>query len=50
MKQILMQMMAMIVRGFKKMKFIRQRRKENYTKKSSISEGNERFKKREGKD
>ena len=43
-------MMAMIVRGFKKMKFRRQRRKENYTKKSSTSEGKERFKKREGKD
>ena len=46
----MIQMMAMIVRGFKKMKFRRQRRKENYTKKSSTSEGKERFKKREGKD
>ena len=42
-------MMAMIVRGFKKMKFRRQRRKENYTKKSSTSEGKDKFKKREGK-
>ena len=46
----MMQMMAMIVRGFKKMKFRRHRRKENYTKKSSTSERKERFKKREGKD
>ena len=30
----MMQMMAMIVRGFKKMKFRRHRRKENFTKKS----------------
>ena len=43
-------MMAMIVRGFKKMKFRRQRRKENYTKKSSTSKGKDRFKKRERKD
>ena len=46
----MMQMMAMIVRGFKKMKFRRQRRKENFTKKFSKSEGKERLKKREGKD
>ena len=46
----MIQMMAMIIKGFKKMKFRRQRRKENYTKRSSTSEGKERFKKREGKD
>ena len=46
----MIQMMAMIVRGLKKMKFRRQRRKENFTKKFSTSEGKERFKKREGKD
>ena len=46
----MIQMMAMIVRGFKKMKFRKQRRRENYTKKSSTSKGKERFKKREGKD
>ena len=46
----MMQMMAMIVKGFKKMKFRRQRMKVNFTKKFSKSEGKERFKKREGKD
>ena len=42
-------MMAMIVRGFKKMKFRRQRRKENYTKKSSTSEGKKGSRKEKGK-
>ena len=45
----MMQMMAMIVRGLKKMKFRSQRRKENFTKKFPTSEGKDRFRKREGK-
>ena len=46
----MMQMMAMIVRGLRKMKFRRQGRKENFTKKFSTFEGKERLKKRERKD
>ena len=46
----MIQMMAMIVRGFKNMKFRRQRRKENFTKKFSKFEEKERLKKREWKD
>ena len=45
----MMQMMAIIVRGLKKMKFRRQRRKENFTKKFSTSIGKERLKKEKGK-
>ena len=46
----IIQIVAMIVKGFKKMKFRKQRRQENFTKKFSKTDGKERFRKKEGKD
>ena len=46
----MIQMVAMIVKGFKKMKFIKQRRQENFSKKFLKSDGKERFRKKEGKE
>ena len=41
-------MVVMLVKGFKKMKYRKQRRQGNFSRKSSGTDNKERFKKREG--